>query len=108
MKAVLIKKDVDRMEFFKHLLRLINVSHNQGFVESEIKVLACLMVDKNLTETGIQKNNLYSVIDKLKVKGFLNEEGELNRPFINYKQKFTDKQIELSIIFDLYEEEEKA
>ena len=67
--------EVKSKEFFNYFFRLLLIKQNKVLSDNEINVLSTLCSGKELSDTGITKNNLPPVIKKLNEKGLMQGNG---------------------------------
>lgn len=88
--------EVKSKEFFNYFFRLLLIKQNKVLSDNEINVLSTLCSGKELSDTGITKNNLPPVIKKLNEKGLM-QGNELSDVSKLYQKNLID---EVQILFN--------
>lgn len=81
--------EVSKEEFFTYFYKLLSLN-NFSLNNSEIKILSTLSAGKDINATGIGKNNLPPIIEKLNTKGLM-EGKELSATSKLYRDKLTSE-----------------
>lgn len=94
--------NVTKEEFFETFFTLLTLRH-VNLTKNEIKLLKVLAVDKEMTESGISKNNLPPLIKSLNEKKLMNGK-ELSDLSKAYKKAFT-KDVQIVINFKIIDDD---
>lgn len=95
--------EVTKTEFFDYYFRMILLKDRKTLSDNEIKIMSVLCADKEMSASGISKNNLSSVVKKLNEKGFLI--GSLLSETSKLYKKMLTKNVEMVFNFKIVDDD---